>query len=189
MFIPTPAGAAPRVPVQFPAFSALLAVALGATTPALANNYGESLAWQFQSPADRASQAAVLDLIERRRGGVYAAPIYTTNIARQVNCSISAVATGNSGAQTALANSPTTNGATSAATGNSNTSSIGDGRSNADVANGQANSGPVASSVIGATTSTVSGTAWQALNSDQTNSGDQTADVGGSTACTFGALN
>ncbi|MES2443940.1 MAG: hypothetical protein V4574_14015 [Pseudomonadota bacterium] len=131
----------------------------------------------------------MLDLIERRRGGVYAAPIYTTNIARQVNCSISAVATGNNGAQTALANSPTTNGATSAATGNSNTSTIGDSRSNADVANRQANSGPVASSVIGATTSTVNGTAWQALNSDQANSGDQTAGVAGSTACTFGAFN
>jgi hypothetical protein len=157
--------------------------------PAFANNYGESLAWQFQSANDRAAQAAILDMIERRRAGVYAAPVYTTNIARQVNCMISAVATGNSGAQSALANSPTTNGATSTATGNSNAASIADGHAGADVTSGQSNAGPVDAGVIGATSTQVRGTSWQALNSDQANNGNQTASVGGSAACAFGMLN
>lgn len=171
------------------AATAAALVLAATTTPALANNYGESLAWQFQTANDRAAQAAILDLIERRRAGVYAAPIYTTNIARQVNCTISAVATGNSGAQSALANSPSTTGATSTATGNSNVASIGDGRPGAGITSGQSNAGPVASGVIGATNSQVTGTAWQALNSDQANSGNQTARVGGSAACAFGMLN
>lgn len=80
-----------------------IAAVVAAPVPALANNYGESLAWQFMSPAERAAQIAMLDMIEKRRGGYYAAPIYNTTIARQYNCSISATATGNSGAQTALA--------------------------------------------------------------------------------------
>lgn len=160
-----------------------------APTPALANNYGESLAWQFKTSADRANQAAIRDLIEKRRGGYYAAPIYTTNIARQVNCSINATATGNSGAQTALANSPTVTGATSTATGNANTTSVGDGHTANSVDSDQHNSGAVASGVTGGTSANVHGTVWQALNSDQNNSGNQSAAVRGSNACAFGTLN
>lgn len=102
-----------------------IAIALPAS-PAFANNYGESLARQFQTANDRAAQAAILGMIEQRQAGVYAAPNYTTKIARQVNCSISAVATGNGGARSAVANSPTTEGATSTAIGNCNASSIGE---------------------------------------------------------------
>ncbi|MDB5705728.1 MAG: hypothetical protein JWN66_2844 [Sphingomonas bacterium] len=168
----------------------MVALSIGATPQsAFANNYGESLAWQFKSSADRVNQAAVLDLIEKRRGGYYAAPIYTTNIARQVNCSIAATSTGNSGAQSALANSPTVAGATSTATGNSNTTAIDDGHSGATVSGTQGNFGPVAAGVNGATETIVHGTASQALNSEQSNSGDQTASVRGSNACTFTALN
>lgn len=156
---------------------------------ASANNYGESLAWQFKTSADRANQAAVLDLIQKQRGGYYAAPIYTTNIARQYNCQITATATGNSGAQTAVANSPTVSGATSTATGNDSTANIGDDRSGGTVDGDQRNGGAVSSGVNGATVTSVRGAAWQALNSDQANSGNQTADVHGSNACAFGALN
>lgn len=170
------------------AFSVIAGIAT-APAPLLANNYGESLAWQFKTSADRANQAAVLDMIEKRRGGYYAAPIYNTNIARQYNCSIAATATGNSGAQTALANSPTVTGATSTATGNDSTTSIGDGHGDAAVDGGQTNSGAVSSGVTGATVTNVHGTASQALNSDQTNSGNQTATVQGSSACAFAALN
>ncbi|MDB5575232.1 MAG: hypothetical protein JWR80_408 [Bradyrhizobium sp.] len=52
--------------------AARMSVALVASLtpmPVLANNYGESLGWQFKTSADRANQAAVLDLIEKRRGG------------------------------------------------------------------------------------------------------------------------
>lgn len=157
--------------------------------PALANNYGESLGWQFKTSADRANQAAVLDLIEKRRGGYYAAPIYTTNIAHQYNCSIAATATGNSGAQTALANSPTVTGATSTATGNDNTTAVADGRSGSAIDGDQRNIGAVSSGVNGGTSTSVRGVAWQALNSEQNNSGNQSADVRGSNACAFGALN
>jgi len=158
-------------------------------SPVQANNYGESLAWQFKASADRANQAAVLDLIQKQHGGYYAAPVYNTNIARQLNCSIAATSTGNSGAQTALANSPTVTGASSAATGNYSTAAIGDGRSDGTVNGAQHNEGTVSSGMNGATITSVRGAAWQALNSDQANSGNQTADVHGSNACAFGALN
>ncbi|MDB5575397.1 MAG: hypothetical protein JWR80_573 [Bradyrhizobium sp.] len=166
-----------------------IAILIGSSSPAAANNYGESLGWQFKTSADRANQAAVLDLIEKRRGGYYAAPIYNTNIARQYNCSINATATGNSGAQTALANSPTVAGATSTATGNDNTTTVGNGRSGGTVDGDQRNSGSVSSGVTGGTSANVRGVASQALNSEQTNSGNQSADVRGSNACAFGALN
>jgi hypothetical protein len=168
----------------------LALVALAMTpVPALANNYGESLAWQFMSPAERAAQIAMLDMIEKRRGGYYAAPIYNTNIARQYNCSITATATGNSGAQTALANSPSVTGATSTATGNDSTTTIGGDRADTAVDGAQDNSGTITSGVNGSTRAVVQGVAWQALNSIQTNSGDQSASVQNSNACAFGALN
>lgn len=164
--------------------AAVLLLALA--TPSFANNYGESLGWQFRTSADRVNQAAILDVIEKRRAGYYAAPTYTTTIQRQYNCTIASTATGNSGAQTALSNSPTVNGATSTATGNSSSTSSGLGGS-AD--SQQGNSGAVRSGVIGSTSASVRGSAQQALNSTQTNSGNQSAGVDASTACTFGALN
>lgn len=160
-----------------------------APAPGFANNFGESLAWQFKTSTDRANQAALLDLIERRRGGSYAAPIYNTNIARQYVCSIAATATGNSGAQTALANSPSVTGAISTATGNASATTVGDGHDGATVDGAQSNSGAVSSGVAGATVTNVHGTASQALNADQANSGNQTASVQDSRACAFAALN
>jgi hypothetical protein len=170
------------------ALTVMLALGLVAS-PASANNYGESLAWQFRTSADRANQAALLDLIEKHRGGYYAAPIYNTTIARQVNCSISPVATGNSGAQSAVANSPAVTGATSSATGNANAVTSGDGRGLSSSDSEQSNTGAVSSGVAGSTDTVVQGTASQALNSSQSNSGSQTASVSGSSACAFGALN
>lgn len=160
--------------------------ALVLAAPALANNYGESAAWQFRTPADRANQAAILDIMEKRRAGGYASPTYTTTIERQYNCGVTATATGNMDSQTALAHSPTTTGATSGAQGNSSSSSV-DGAGSAS--SGQSNSGLVSASVSGGTSVSVDGTAWQALNSTQTNSGAQSASVTGSTGCAFGALN
>jgi len=165
-----------------------LAAAL-ASQPALANDYGESAAWQFAGPQDLAAQVAARDLIERRRGGVFAAPVYNTTIARQYNCSVSASATGNSGLQSALANSPTTTGATSSATGNASSSSAtGDG-SVPTFESGQFNGGAIGSTLNGATSTHVTGSPTQALNSTQSNGGDQRASVSGASACAFGVLN
>lgn len=137
-----------RVRLRTPLTRLACAIALCAAPPlpaAHANNYGESASWQFASPQDLAAQAAARDVIERRRGGVFAAPIYNTHIARQYNCSISASAIGNNGAQSAVANSPTTTGATSSASGNNSSSSVtGDG-TDATIGNGQSNSGAVGS--------------------------------------------
>lgn len=181
---------APRCALHASALTTSLATALcAAAFPAAANNYGESASWQFAGPQDLAAQAAARDLIERRRGGVYAAPIYNTNIARQYNCSVTATATGNSGQQSALANSPSPTGATASATGNSSTSSVASEGTDPTINNGQLNGGAVTSTLNGGTTTMVQGTAWQSLNSTQSNQGNQSANVTGANACAFGVLN
>lgn len=172
--------------------SGMLAAALGLAilpAPLLANNYGESLAWQFKTSTDRANQAALLDLIQKRRGGYYAAPIYTTNIARQYNCTIAANASGNSNGQSAVANSPTVTGAAATATGNDSSTTVDSERSGTMADTGQSNSGAVTAEVAGSTATMVHGAAYQALNSSQSNGGNQSASVLGSNACAFGVLN
>lgn len=156
----------------------------------LANNYGESLAWQFQTTTDKVSLAIIQDMIQKKKHGFYAAPIYTTNIDRQFNCNVTASAIGNNGTNSTIANSPSTNGNTATATGNSDTTDIlGWTPSGTSVTGNQTNSGTVQSEVNGSTSTAVRGRAWQALNSTQTNSGNQTANVSGSTGCSFGTLN
>lgn len=167
--------------------AALLAVFVG--SPASAQEVSENRAWQFETPQDVAARAAVADLIARQRAGIYAAPVYNTTIARQYNCSVAASAVGNSDAQSAVANSPTVTGANSAATGNAGSVHVAGEPTTADVALDQRSNGPVASTAIGSTGVTADGPAWQALNSSQSNSGDQRASVQDSTACGFGALN
>jgi hypothetical protein len=167
---------------------AAAALALCASHPVLANNYGESLAWQFRTSGDKVNQAALLDLIQKQRGGYYSAPNYNTTIARQYNCSIAPVATGNQGYQSATANSPTVSGATSQANGNANAATATDGHG-AALDTQQTNAGAVSSGVVGSTDTAIRGTASQALNSTQGNSGAQSASVSSSSACAFGALN
>jgi hypothetical protein len=167
---------------------AAVALSLCAAPPVLANNYGESLAWQFRTSADTVNQAALLDVIQKQRGGYYAAPIYNTTIARQYNCAIAPVATGNQGYQSATANSPNVTGATSQASGNTSSASATDGHG-AALDTQQSNTGAVSSGVVGSTDTSVRGTASQALNSTQSNSGAQSASVSSSSACAFGALN
>jgi hypothetical protein len=133
-------------------------------------------------------------MILRRRGGYYSAPVYTTNIDHQYNCTISAAATGNQGSTSAVANSPSTSGAAVSATGNSNVSDIdGFGDESGDSAendNTQTNSGRVGARVSGSTSTSVRGSASQVLNTTQTNSGAQTASVQGASGCSFaGPLN
>lgn len=167
----------------------LLAVVLAVigSPAALANGAGENATWQFQSSADKVNQAAVQDMIQKRNMGYYTAPVYTTNIARQINCNQSANAHGNDSNQGAAALSPSNSGATAGATGNANTTAGGSGGSKSR--SDQGNSGSVGSSVRGNTNTQVSGEASQALNSRQHNSGSQSASLAGSTGCAFGALN
>ncbi|MDT9598913.1 hypothetical protein [Sphingosinicella rhizophila] len=162
---------------------------LACAGPAAANNYGESVAWQFQTSADKANAALVQDMIQRKKSGMYAAPIYNTHIDRQYNCNVSASAVGNNGSNSTVANSPTTTGASSNAIGNDNNTDVHGSTDGNTVSGNQSNSGSVGSNVNGGTETNVRGRAWQAINSTQTNSGNQTANVSGSTACTFGALN
>lgn len=148
-----------------------------------ANNYGESLAWQFRTSTDRANQAVVLDQIERHRAGTYAAPVYTTTIEHQVNCSLAASALGNSEMQTATALSPNGTGAAASALANSAAMNLaGHGPSGSS---DQANSGALSAVLNGDTSTQASGTAELALNSAQTNSGTQNASISGGSACTF----
>ena len=176
-----------RLQLLISVFVATAAIATPAASNA--NNYGESQAWQFKTSTDRANEAAVLDLIAKHRSGYYAAPIYNTTIARQVNCSIAATATGNSSGQSAVANSPSVTGATSTATGNANSTTADAGRGATTNDAQQRNRGAVTSEVTGSTETSVQGAAWQALNSTQSDNGNQSATVQGSNACAFAALN
>ena len=168
--------------------TAAAAVLLSAT-PAQANNLGENGAWQFRTGADLANAAAALEVMERKRAGGYSAPSFTTNVARQFNCGVSASALGNSGSQTALANSPTVTGASANSQANASDTAV-DGEGAGRSSTAQSNSGAVTSGVNGATHTAINGSsAPQALNSSQSNGGTQSAGVTGSTACTFGVLN
>jgi hypothetical protein len=163
------------------------AFGLGFPVPAAsAQDVSENRNWQFSTPHDLAARAAALDLM-MKRAGVYAAPVYNTTIDRQYNCSVGASATGNSGAQSAVGNSPTVTGTSAHATGNASTSESSGEGGGVDV--GQHNGGQVGASAVGSSAASVSGSTWQALNSDQRNSGIQSARVEGSTACGFGVLN
>lgn len=186
--------------------------------PAQANGLSENGSWQFQTTQDKVNKGAVVDLIERKKGGYYDSFKTTINnntyIDKQYNCSLSAYSQGNSGSNgmTASTSSPSTSnsGSTSAGTG-ANTASNGvsqfglpgvlvalNGTTNPGtgaVANTQSNSGSLSSGVSGSSTSATTGAISanggrtdQALNSDQNNSGAQTASVSGSTACA-GPLN
>src|SRR4051812_13991743 len=123
---------------------AAAAVAVAAvSTPAFANNYGESLAWQFLTTADKVNQAIIQDLIQKRKHGMYAAPVYNTTIEKQFNCTVQSSAIGNNGTNTMVGNSPTTSGAVSNATGNNNSTDVHSGKTGTgnDVSGSQDNSG------------------------------------------------
>lgn len=160
--------------------------------PAQANNVGENAAWQFKSAADKVNAAVVQDMVQKRKSGYYAAPVtnnnYVTNIERQYNCDVAANATGSQGTNSTVANSPSSAGASSHSTGNANQADVGS-YGATQVGSSQTNTGVVGAAAAGNTNSYVNGAAWQALNSNQSNSGSQSASVTGSTACAYGAVN
>lgn len=199
------------------ALRAVAASVVFSVSPVGANGLTENQSWQFQTSQDRVNKGAVLDLIERKKGGYYDAIKTninnTTYIDRQYNCSVTALATGNSGsnATTASTSSPnvTSSGATTADTA-ANSASNGLAQSSPfgvlqsgvlvpagsnGINSNQSNSGSLSSGVTGSTTSSSngavtsgSGVSDQVLNSQQSNTGTLTSSIQGSTAC-IGPLN
>lgn len=160
-------------------------------TAAHADNLGENYAWQFNTQTDRANRALIEDMRLKRANGGYAAPVYNTYIDRQYNCSVSSQATGNQGTSTAVGNSPSTSGHSTTSTGNTDTSHVdqGLGDQSSSITASQANSGEVESGSSGEVETSVRGDTFQALNTTQTNSGNQTAGVSSSYACDFSVQN
>lgn len=184
-----------RLATALAATALAAAPSLTAFSPAMANGWIESRPWQFETSADKANKALLLDMIERKRGGFYDGFSTTvnnynvTNIGTQVNCANTADATGNEAVNSQLANSPdvdSTSTIDSDATGNDADNSTNGGGS--DVGNAQDNSGAVSSDVADSRTSSSvgpinAGTSRQDLSNRQDNSGDQHASVNDSTAC------
>lgn len=130
-----------------------------------------------------------------------------TRIDRQYNCGISATATGSAsenGMQSTVSSPITTNTSGNDANAAANTSSTdiqddgllgpsGHGAGATSAQTGQHNSGDVAAGIRDSSSWASSapviagdGRSWQALNVDQVNKGDQTAQVWDSSACAFG---
>lgn len=176
------------------------AMLCAATTVHAQGWLGETVPWQFQSSADRANRALVNDMVEKKKGGYYEAfkSTYITNIDRQVNCNFQPTSAGNSNSsdQASRVASPDTT-----ATSTSSASSLGSQYQSSDnlgrggVSNNtQGNSGTITSGVDGSPSTTTTAP----INSDrsagqldmqisQSNSGNQSTSVSGSSACQFGA--
>jgi hypothetical protein len=210
----------PSRPKRFRAFATVTVagvIAVIAGARANANGLGENGSWQFQTTQDKVNKGAIVDLMERKKGGYYDAIKTTVNnttyIDRQYNCSVSAGTTGNSGSNgmVAHASSPTiSNTGSTQATTSANSATNGVAQTGLDgvlvaslgtppsgsIGNDQANSGNLSSGVNGSNTNTSSGAVTatdgrndQVLNSAQTNSGSNlSSTVNGSTAC-VGPLN
>jgi hypothetical protein len=189
-----------------------------ASQPAAANGLGENGSWQFQTSQDKVNKGAIVDLMERKKGGFYDSFKTTvnntniTNIDKQFNCSLGATTTGNAGSNstTASTSSPSvSNPSTTSAGTTANTASNGVSQSGlmgvlvagvgtppqGVVDSNQNNSGSLSSGIAGSSTNSTTGAISadggrtdQALNSLQTNAGTQTASIAGSTAC-VGPLN
>ena len=183
---------------------------------AAANGLGDNGSWQFQTSQDKVNKGAIVDLMERKKGGFYdsfkTTINNTTNIDKQFNCSVGATTTGNAGSNgmTASTSSPSvSNPSTTTAGTAANTASNGVSQSGlmgvlvagigtppqGVVDSNQSNSGTLSSGVSGSSTNSTTGAISadggrtdQALNSLQSNSGTQTASIQGSTAC-IGPLN
>lgn len=156
---------------------------------ATANGLFENRPWQFDTSADKANKAFVLDMIERKKGGFYDAFGPASNTFYNMDCYINASATANENTSTvdATTSSPTTGGTvTGTATANEALNGGGGGPLN----NTQENTGNQTTNQDNNDLSVGSvdasgGTNSQILNNSQTNTGDQTAEVNDSTACKF----
>ncbi|MCP9482666.1 hypothetical protein NNA36_11905 [Shimia sp. CNT1-13L.2] len=175
----------------------LATMAMASLSPVvvMANGLGESRSWQFETTADKANKAVVLDMIEKKRGGYYDGfdtTVYnTTNIGTQVNCNNIADAAGNIAENTQGGSSSDISPETALnadSTGNDSTADIGSEGSSGSIDSDQENDGAITAVIDGSSSSAdvsdvdVGNTAQDMLN-DQDNSGDQYATVDSSTAC------
>lgn len=156
---------------------------------AFANGVGENIAWQFETSAEQAAQIYQEEVRQRRLNGFYSAPVYNTMIENQYNCAVNSTSTGNLSSTNAVANSPSSSGHSSDATGNQNDTTDASGNLASGGSNDteQENEGRISSRARGDMSTSVRGDNFQALNTDQTNSGTQTSTVNGSTACQYAA--
>jgi hypothetical protein len=190
----------------------LAASAFLGSSPAGANGLGENGSWQFQTSQDKVNKGAIVDLMERKKGGYYDSFSTTINnttyIDKQFNCGVTANAAGNSGSNgisahtssPTVGNSASTSANTSANDATNGLAQLGIGgvltvnplvpTPTNGVTNGQSNTGSLNSGVSGSSTSGVTGavdanggSTQQGLNSNQSNTGTLTAQVTGSTAC------
>jgi hypothetical protein len=171
---------------------ALLICATVAAFPARANGVGENYSWQFMSSTDKANRAFIEELRQRKKSGAYAPPVYNTVIDRQFNCNVTATSKGNEGVSSTVAASPSTTGNNSQAKANEsqNGFDLFGFPNQLDASGTQTNAGSVLASTSGGVQTKLAGnTSEQVINSSQTNTAAQTANVDGSTACSFGALN
>lgn len=159
--------------------------------PLHANALGENVSWQFRTSVDKVNQAWLEEMRQKKMNGAYAAPVYNTYIDRQFNCANNATATANDNYSGMTGNSPSSSGNAPSAVGNLNNSSIGlgGGSATATIKDDLENEGRVTSWADGDVDVSVKGDTSQVLNNEQTNSGDQSATLEGSTACQFGPLN
>lgn len=135
----------------------------------MANNLGENNSWKFDTSADRANKAVVVDLIEKKQAGMYKAAVTTNNNTNSntiiydiagsyLDCNLTAQAVGNQSTasqQAPIASPTTTVGATtsSTASGNSGVSTISDGYGLSETAAGGTNQNSTTQSNDGATVS------------------------------------
>lgn len=134
--------------------AAMAAFLLAPSPGAEANGLFENRSWQFQTSTDRANKAVVLDLIERKKGGFFDsfAPPSVTN--HFTNCNLVADAAGNVSTSDMYAS---TSSPEIAPGSNMTADSTGN-----DAINSQGGDGP--------------------LNNDQSNTGNQHANVSDNTA-------
>lgn len=175
--------------------SVLALVAAFAPSVSDANGFGENRAWQFRTPGERASLAAVADVIEKKKGGYYdgfETIVYSTtntNIGTQINCNTVADANANTADNSQSGNLVDVR--SDAAAGTESIANRGESNSNVDpgsLTSEQSNSGTISSSVsdspVSSGTGNVSnGSTNSDMLNDQSNSGNQLATIQDSTTC------
>lgn len=125
--------------------AALIVGCFVCATQSFANNLGENSSWKFDTSADRANKAAVTDLIEKKKAGMYKPASMTNNVNNNnsinydiagsyLDCNLTAQAVGNQNTasqQNPIASPTISVGATNSSTssGNSGSSSIANGDS------------------------------------------------------------
>lgn len=156
-----------------------------------ANGYGESTPWKFDDSAEIQTKGYILDLRERKAGGYFNSfeNVYVTNIGTQINCTVTATATGNLATNSQAGNAPSINNDASVLASAYGNDALGNpgGEGNSVIANDQTNSGSVTGEVNGVDSSTsgsnVTGSSNNALENEQDNSGNQTASTDNSVGC------